>query len=101
MLPISEFQSIKLDPNTRRVIFNSKTIQLRKKEFDLLELLLHNPYRVFTRISLLELIWGYNCDNFSNTVDVHISTLRKKLDRQYIQTIYGRGYRLASFTQVA
>lgn len=98
MLPVSNFQKIKLDPNTRRVIFNQKSIKLRRKEFDLLELLLQNPYRVFTRVSLLELVWGYNCDNLSNTVDVHISTLRRKLDRQYIQTVYGLGYRLASLS---
>lgn len=98
MLPVSEFKNIKLDPNTRKVILNARAIQLRKKEFDLLELMLQNPYRVFTRLNLLELVWGYGCDNFSNTVDVHISTLRKKLDCQYIQTVYGKGYRLTNYS---
>ena len=73
-------------------------INLRKKEFDLLEFLLFNQGRVVSKSQILEQVWDYNFDVESKTVDVHISSLRSKVDKgfqsPYIHTVYGTGYKL-------
>ena len=71
---------------------------LTVKEFDLLVTLASNPDRVFTRESLLNQVWGYTYLGDGRTVDVHIGTLRKKLEADpttphYIQTVWGVGYK--------
>lgn len=75
-----------------------KEIDLRKKEFILLEYFMRNPGTVLTRSMILEHVWDTNADPFTNTVDVHIRTLRKKIndgfDKKLIDTIRGIGYRL-------
>jgi DNA-binding response OmpR family regulator len=82
----------------RRVMVNGEVITLTVKEFDLLVTLASNPDRVFTRESLLNQVWGYTYLGDGRTVDVHIGTLRKKLEAtvgapHHIQTVWGVGYK--------
>ena len=67
---------IRLDYNFRRVTVRDKTIELTSKEFDLLELFLKNPGKVYTRENLLDIAWGIDYPGDVRTVDVHISRLR-------------------------
>ncbi|GCE26825.1 DNA-binding response regulator [Dictyobacter alpinus] len=83
---------------SRRVMANGKQITLTVKEFDLLVALASAPDRVFTRESLLNQVWGYSYLGDGRTVDVHIGTLRKKLEAapgmpHHIQTVWGVGYK--------
>ena len=70
--------------------------QLTAREFDLLELLMKNPNRVYSREQLLNLVWGYEYTGEYRTVDVHIRTLRQKLGAcgEIIETVRGVGYRI-------
>lgn len=86
----------------RRVEVDGQNVTLTAKEFDLLVTLAHAPDRVFTREALLDKIWGYTFLGDGRTVDVHIGTLRKKLeaasDASYsspIKTVWGVGYKFA------
>ena len=71
-------------------------VELTLKEFDLLQLFLKHPGRVYTRDQLLEKVWGGEYFGETRTVDVHIGTLRTKLGRYggYIRTVRGVGYRM-------
>ncbi len=88
---------IKLDYNFRRVTVKDKTVELTSKEFDLLELFLKNPGKVYTRENLLDIAWGIDYPGDVRTVDVHIRRLREKLESNpaepaYIKTKWGVGY---------
>ncbi len=83
---------------SRRVLANGSQIALTVKEFDLLVALASSPDRVFTRESLLNQVWGYTYLGDGRTVDVHVGTLRKKLEAapgmpHHIQTVWGVGYK--------
>jgi DNA-binding response OmpR family regulator len=74
------------------------TIHLTPKEFTLLRTLSRQPGRVFTRLELLEQVFGFDYQGFERTVDVHVMNLRKKIERdpahpRYVQTVYGIGYK--------
>ncbi|MBQ7574492.1 MAG: response regulator transcription factor [Clostridia bacterium] len=89
--------NITLDYNFRRVQVDDKIIELTSKEFDLLELFLKNPGKVYTRENLLDIAWGFDYPGDVRTVDVHIRRLREKIednpaDPQYIRTKWGVGY---------
>jgi two-component system alkaline phosphatase synthesis response regulator PhoP len=71
-----------------------KTIRLSRKEFHLLCLFANNPHRVFTLKEIFSRIWGKDSPAMDRTVNVHISRLRKKLDRELIVSSGGSGYRL-------
>ena len=73
-----------------------REVPLTVKEFELLRLLMENPGHVFNREQLLERIWGYSFDGETRTVDVHIRSLRKKLEvgGELIDTVRGVGYRI-------
>ena len=83
---------------TREVKRGEKSIELTAREFNLLELLLRSPGRVFTRTQMLEHVWGYDFDPQTNVVDVYIRRLRRKLDLasgdSLIETVRGVGYRM-------
>jgi DNA-binding response OmpR family regulator len=88
-----------LDPTTHEVRLSGRLIDLTTKEFDLLQLLLSHPNRVFTRDFLLEHIWGYDYFGSTRTVDMHISRLREKIEDDpnnptFIMTVRGVGYKL-------
>lgn len=78
-----------------KVKLNCNEIKLTNKEFNLLEILIKNRNIALSRDRLLELVWGYDYEGDTRTVDVHINQLRKKLNlNQQIKTIYKLGYRL-------
>ena len=88
---------LKLDCESRRVFSKDREINLTAKEFDLLELLAHNPNKVYSREDLLNLVWGYEYPGDARTVDVHIRRLREKIevnpsDPKYVYTKWGVGY---------
>lgn len=85
-----------IDEESRSVIKDSKSIDLNRKEFDLLNLLYRNKNRVYSRSELLDKVWGIDFEGEDRTVDVHIRRIRRKLgeDRENssIETIFGVGY---------
>ena len=88
---------IALDPERRRATKDGKVVELTMKEFDLIEFLMRNPGRVYSRETLLDLVWGYDYQGDTRTVDVHIRRLREKLELDpahpdYIITKWGVGY---------
>lgn len=96
-LKVIENGDLKLDCNGRRVYICGKEINLTAKEFDVLELLVLNPNRVYSRESLLQLVWGAEYPGDVRTVDVHIRRLREKIEAnpsepKYVNTKWGVGY---------
>ena len=83
-------------PERRQVAVEGETVELRVKEFDLLQTLAENRGVVFTRERLLNVVWGYDFAGETRTVDVHIAHLRHKLRAMtpVIETVWGVGYRL-------
>ena len=86
-----------LDPAQRVALRDGEVVELTAKEYDLIELLVKNPRRVYSRESLMDLVWGYTYAGDYRTVDVHIRKLREKLERnpavpEYILTKWGVGY---------
>lgn len=87
-------QKIKLDKERFLLIFDEQEIQLPKKEFELLDLLLSKPGKVFTRDEILNKVWGNETIVGERTIDVHIRKLREKIGVSAIRTIKGVGYTL-------
>ncbi len=91
------FGEMKIDCENRRVYIAGKEVNLTAKEFDLLELLVFNPNKVYSRENLLNIVWGYDYPGDVRTVDVHIRRLREKIESnpsepKYIHTKWGVGY---------
>ncbi|MDO5519633.1 MAG: response regulator transcription factor [bacterium] len=91
------FGDIRVDCESRRVYIKEKEVNLTAKEFDLLELLIFNPNKVYSRENLLNIVWGYDYPGDVRTVDVHIRRLREKIEGnpsepKYIHTKWGVGY---------
>lgn len=86
-----------IDIRQHTVTIEGKEIDLTLKEFNLLHCLMRNEGRVFTRDELLDIVWGYDAETETRTVDVHIGTIRQKLGEysSYIKTVRGLGYRFA------
>ena len=91
-------QDLTMDLLSRTVARNGVTIELQPREFRLLEYLMRHAGQVVTRMMLLEQVWDYHFDPQTNIIDVHISRLRAKIDRdfdkQILVTVRGAGYRL-------
>ena len=97
---ILEAGHIRLDAGQRSAWRDGVEVELTAKEFDLMELLLRNPGRVYSRENLLNVVWGYEYIGDYRTVDVHIRRLREKLELdpaspEFIRTKWGVGYYLA------
>ncbi|HLH80409.1 MAG TPA: response regulator transcription factor [Chthonomonas sp.] len=96
--PVLRVADLTLDPATRKVCRQGKTIHLSMTEFALLEYLMRNAGRVVTRLMILEHVWQYDFEGNDNVLDVYISYLRSKIDRGFarplIHTVRGVGYRL-------
>jgi DNA-binding response OmpR family regulator len=90
------YNGLVLDSEARILTKDQQIIELTKREFDLLSILMHNIGRVMTRERLLELIWGYDSEVETNVVDVYIRYLRSKIDEpgepSFVQTLRGLGY---------
>lgn len=94
------YKDITLDCALKQVAVNGQTITLTATEFHILELLLSYPGKVFSKANLFESIWKEEYSVDDNTLNVHISRLRRKLKsanaaEEYIETLWGLGYRLA------
>jgi DNA-binding response OmpR family regulator len=86
-----------LDTEQRVAVRDGETVNLTAKEYDLIELLMRNPRRVYSRENLMNVVWGYSYGGDYRTVDVHIRRLREKLEKnpaepEYILTKWGVGY---------
>jgi heavy metal response regulator len=93
---VLRYADLELDRTTHLVKRAGREIDLKPKEFSLLEYLLHNAGRAITRTMILEHVWDIHFDSISNVVDVHINSLRNKLDKNFrpplIHTVRGVGY---------
>jgi len=88
---------ITLNTEERVAVRGGETVDLTAKEYDLIELLMRNPRRVYSRENLMNVVWGYTYTGDYRTVDVHIRRLREKLEEnpaepEYIMTKWGVGY---------
>jgi two-component system alkaline phosphatase synthesis response regulator PhoP len=96
--PVLQFDRLTIDPERREVQRHGVNVELTPREFDLLYALASYPGRVFTREELLQRVWGADFAGIDRVVDVHVGTLRRKLedeqnDATYLQTVRGVGYK--------
>ena len=96
-----DMRGLSMDMETMEVALRGRTIRLTAKEYQILELLLSYPQKVFTKRNLFESVWGEAYLVEDNTLSVHVSNLRGKLqeicpEEKYIETVWGIGYRLCS-----
>jgi len=89
-----EGAGLRLDVESRRVFVSDVEINLTAREFDILELLVFNPDKVYSREMLLNLLWDFDSLVDERIVDSHIKNLRHKIGGDYIETVRGRGYRI-------
>jgi two-component system response regulator RegX3 len=102
---ITEVGEVQLDPARRSASFRGEELELSRKEFDLLRLLIENAGSVVTRERLIDEVWDTNWFGSTKTLDVHVSGLRKKLDddpgaSRYIHTVRGVGFRFTSVEEI-
>jgi two-component system response regulator MprA len=97
------FADLSLDPSTREVRRGEREVNLTRTEFALLEVFLRHPRQVLTRSTLFEQVWGYDFGASSNSLDVYIGYLRRKLEvggeRRLLHTVRGVGYVLREAEQ--
>ena len=92
------FRNLFIDTEKRKVTLQGQTVDLTAKEFDLLCQFAEHPGRVYTRIQLLDLVWGYGHEGYEHTVNSHINRLRAKIEQdpakpRFILTVWGIGYK--------
>ncbi|MGY1498982.1 response regulator transcription factor [Streptomyces sp. QTS52] len=99
------FQDVHLDPRTRTVTRADRRLDLTKTEFNLLEYLLRRPDRILGRVQILKDVWGFDFEPASNTLDVYVMYLRRKLESRgeprLIHTVRGMGYTLRASVSVS
>ena len=96
---VVQVKDLRIDCEGRRVFIGDREINLTAKEFDVLELLVFNPNKVYSRENLLNIVWGYEYPGDVRTVDVHIRRLRGKIkddtrEDKIITTVWGVGYKI-------
>ena len=94
-----EVAGLRIDPIARSAQVDGRALDLTPREFDLLAFFARHPDQVYSRMDLLNQVWGYQHDGYEHTVNTHINRLRNKIERdpaapQRIQTVWGRGYKL-------
>ena len=94
------FADLVIDRRSHEVRVRDEVVDLTPTEFRLLEVLAEEPGRAFTRLELLDRVFGYDFVGFERTVDVHVKNLRKKIESDpkqptYVQTVYGVGYKFS------
>lgn len=98
-LDLFKIENLTLSPKTKIIKRGGKEIYLTRREFTLLEYLFRNKGLIVSRQQILEHVWDYNADPFSNSIESHIASLRRKLNKNkntnLIHTFNGRGYKLA------
>ena len=95
------YKNLVLDLTSGRAKVSGKVMTLTSKEFAILELMLNNPTKLYSKANLFESVWGESYFNDDSTVKVHMSNIRNKLkkldpDVEYIETVWGMGYRLVT-----
>jgi DNA-binding response OmpR family regulator len=100
-----QFGDLAVDFLKHEVLLGGSPVRLTPSEFKLLATLAREPGRAFSRIELLEKVFGFDYEGFERTLDVHIMNLRKKIERdstrpEYVLTVYGLGYRFAEVKEV-
>lgn len=94
---VTEYKGLSLDYNKRTIYYNNNSVLLTYKEFELLHYLMLNKGIVLSRDKILQEIWGYDYEGETRTVDMHIKTIRQKLDASgcpnYIITVRSAGYK--------
>ena len=98
--PVLVRGDLSIDAEKRRVTIGGREVTLTAKEFDLLLYFARQPGRVYSRIQLLDDVWGYNHEGYEHTVNSHINRLRAKIEDdpakpRYILTVWGVGYKFA------
>lgn len=93
-----EHAGMRIDVQRRQVSINGRSVELTAREFDLLVYFAGHPGRVFSRVQLLDAVWGYSHGGYEHTVNTHINRLRTKIERdpskpRFIQTVWGVGYK--------
>jgi two-component system OmpR family response regulator len=95
-----QVQDLHMDLLQQQVTRDGNSITLQPREYKLLEFLMRHAGQVVTRAMLLEHVWGYHFDPQTNVIDVHVSRLRQKIDREFdtplLATVRGAGYRLGA-----
>jgi two-component system, OmpR family, copper resistance phosphate regulon response regulator CusR len=103
VIPVLKVLDLELDSVAKKVKRNDKEIVLTATEYKILELLMINSNKVFDRIQIAEDIWGYSFNSGTNVIDVHINSLRKKIDKDFSQKLLhtkkGFGYFLSGNIQ--
>ena len=84
---------ITIDVTTRQAWIDGRSVELSSREFALLETLMHHTGQVLSKPQLLNQVWGYERDTSSNVVEVYVGYLRRKLERDVVETVRGAGYR--------
>ena len=97
---VLRFGALEIDAAKRKVRLGNEAIELTAKEFDLLLLFARHPGRAYSRLELLDQVWGYQYSGYSHTVNTHINRLRSKIEDdpsapRYVKTVWGVGYRFA------
>lgn len=98
--PIGRLQAhgLTIDPLARSVLLQGQALDLTPREFDLLYFFARHPGEVFSRLALLEQVWGYQHEGYEHTVNTHINRLRIKIEKdaaepEVIRTVWGKGYK--------
>lgn len=96
-----QLEDLVVNFSTLEVTRGQTVLRLTKKEFMILQQLIRNRGEVVSRVSLMEHVWDVQGDLFSNTIETHMATLRKKIDAKFdkklIHTVSGRGYKIAAY----
>jgi two-component system, OmpR family, response regulator len=92
---------LRIDPIAREVALDGKPVELTPREFDLLHHFARHPGKVYSRMELLDQVWGYQHDGYEHTVNTHINRLRLKVEAdpgkpRRILTVWGRGYKFSA-----
>ena len=92
---------IRIDPAAREVRLDGKLVALTAREYDLLHFFARHRGRVFSRLELLNQVWGYNHEGYEHTVNSHINRLRSKIEPdpanpRFIRTVWGVGYKFSA-----
>ena len=100
MKDVLTYKQMRIDKEARRIFIGDDELICTATEYAILELMLGNPGKVFSKRNLFESVTGDNYLSEENTMNVHMSNLRKKIakitDEPYIDTVYGMGYRMAN-----
>lgn len=95
--PVIQIDNLAIDTSAHKVTRNGKEVFLTRKEIMLLECLASQQGKVISRGEIMEKVWNYDSDPFSNTIEAHIRNIRRKVDSgktNLIQTVSGRGYKI-------